>query len=168
WEPAEVRFADTAAAGLRTLRSEDWVLAAAIEAATAAAEAAQQEVGTDRLPRFMLHGDFTAINVLQRRSVPAAVIDFDLSHIGTRPWEFAIARLYKALEMLEGYREEAARIGIALTDEELRAIPTVYRGFRAGMIRWQLIDHGLTGRPLNVPFIRRQLDLLRTPHLPAA
>ncbi|MGH7911810.1 MAG: phosphotransferase, partial [Candidatus Dormibacteraceae bacterium] len=111
-------------------------LAAAIEMETAASEAAPQGVGFDELPRFLLHGDFTALNVLQRRGLPAAVIDFDLCHIGTRPWEFAIARLYKAPGMLEGYREEAARLGIGLTPEELRAIPAVYRAFRAGMIRW--------------------------------
>lgn len=112
------------------------------------------------MPRFLLHDDFTTSNVRQRRGRPCGVVDFDLCHVGIRAWELVIARLQRAPALLDGYRAEAAALGIPLTAEETEALPAVYRVFRAGMIGWALVDGAQLGA-VNEAFIRVQLQKLR-------
>lgn len=98
------------------------------------------------LPLYLLHGDFAEWNLLEQRGVLAGVLDFDLCHLGTRPWEFAIARAWRAPELIAGYREAAPGLGMPLTAVEEAAIPTVYRCFRAHMITDAVITSERTGR----------------------
>jgi Ser/Thr protein kinase RdoA (MazF antagonist) len=131
--------------GLDMLRSADGALAEEVDQAEAAGRAELRGLRLEALPRFLLHGDFTAGNVRQRRGRPCGAIDFDLCHVGSRPWELVIARLQRAPEMLDGYRSEAARLGIRLSAEEEGTLPGVYRAFRAGMIGWALADGARAG-----------------------
>lgn len=164
WRPQpivdEPRFEPDRLAGLEALRAEDPELAGTVEHAHAAALAEIDGLRLDELPPFLLHGDFTTNNVRQRRGRPVGVIDFDLCHVGNRPWELAIARVHRAPAMLDGYRIGAARLGIPLTDREERALPAVYRVFRAGMVGWALVDGARLGR-IDRGAVRTQLDKLR-------
>jgi homoserine kinase type II len=154
------RFEPSRQEGLEALRSADGGLAEEIEQAAAAANAEVKGLRLDALPQFLLHGDFTTGNVRQRRGRPCGAIDFDLCHIGCRPWELVIARLQRAPAMLDGYRSEAARLGIPLSLEEERVLPAVYRAFRAGMIGWALVEGARLGS-VDRDFIRVQLQKLR-------
>jgi Ser/Thr protein kinase RdoA (MazF antagonist) len=154
------RFEPSRQEGLAALRSADGVLAEEIALAGAAAQAELRGLGLDALPWFLLHGDFTTGNVRQRRGRPCGAIDFDLCHVGCRPWELVIARLQRAPAMLDGYRREAARLGIPISAEEERVLPAVYRAFRAGMIGWALAEGAGLGS-IDRDFIRVQLQKLR-------
>jgi Ser/Thr protein kinase RdoA (MazF antagonist) len=164
WRPHpvldEARFEAARLEGLHKLRSVDRDLADEIDRACAAARDELGGLGLDALPRFLLHGDFTTGNVRQRRGRPSGAIDFDLCHVGCRPWELVIARLQRAPAMLDGYRRESARLGIPLTAEEESVLPAVYRAFRAGMIGWALVE-GAQRPELDAEFIRVQLEKLR-------
>ncbi len=154
------RFALARQQGLEWLGSQDRALAREIEQVDAAARAELRGLGLDALPRFLLHGDFTTGNVRQRRGRPYGAIDFDLCHVGHRPWELVIARLQRAPAMLDGYRSEAARLGIPLSTEEARVLPAVYHVFRTGMIGWALVEGAQLGN-IDANFIRVQLHKLR-------
>jgi Ser/Thr protein kinase RdoA (MazF antagonist) len=153
------RLQPTRQDGLDALRSADAALADDVDRADAASRTELRGLGLDALPTFLLHGDFTTTNVRQRRGRPRGVIDFDLCHVGFRPFEFAIARVQRAPEVLDGYRSEAARLGIPLSAEEERVLPAVYRGFRVGMIGWALADGARLGA-VDHDFIRVQLGKL--------
>jgi Ser/Thr protein kinase RdoA (MazF antagonist) len=154
------RFEPDRQRGLDRLRSADPALAAEIEQAGAAARAELRGLRLDALPTFLLHGDFTTWNVRQRRGRLCGVIDFDVCHVGYRPYELAIARLQRAPTMLDGYREEAARLGIPLSATEERVLPAVYRAFRIGMIGETLSDGARLGS-VDRDLIRVQLEKLR-------
>jgi Ser/Thr protein kinase RdoA (MazF antagonist) len=154
------RFESDRLEGLDRLRSEHRALAEEIDQASTAARAELRGLGLDGLPRFVLHGDFTTGNVRQRRGRPCGAIDFDLCHVGCRPWELVIARLQRAPALLDGYRREAARLGIPLSAEEERVLPAVNRSFRAGMIGWALVEGARLG-VVDADFIRVQLQKLR-------
>jgi len=154
------RFEPDRQLGLDRVRSADPALAEEIEQADAAARAELRGLRLDALPTFLLHGDFTTANVRQRRGRPFGVIDFDVCHVGYRPWELAIARLQRAPTMLDGYRGEAARFGIPLSAREEKVLPAVYRAFRMGMIGWALADGARLGS-VDRDFIRVQLEKLR-------
>jgi Ser/Thr protein kinase RdoA (MazF antagonist) len=164
WRPHPVlddpRFEAARLEGLHRLRSTDRDLAGEIDRACAAARDELGGLGLDALPRFLLHGDFTTGNVRQRRGRPCGAIDFDLCHVGCRPWELVIARLQRAPAMLDGYRREAARLGIPISAEEERVLPAVYRAFRAGVIGWALAEGAGLGS-VDRDFIRVQLQKLR-------
>jgi Ser/Thr protein kinase RdoA (MazF antagonist) len=154
------RFEPARLEGLDALRSTDRALAAEIDHAGAAARAEVSGLRLDEVPTFLLHGDFTTANVRQRRGRPCGIIDFDMCHVGCRPWELVIARLQRAAAMLDGYRSEASRLGIPVSAEEERLLPAVYRVFRAGMIGWALSE-GIRGGSIDRDFIRVQLHKLR-------
>jgi Phosphotransferase enzyme family len=158
--PRRPRFALARQQGLEWLGSQDSALAREIEQVDAAARAELRGLGLDALPRFLLHGDFTTGNVRQRRGRPYGAIDFDLCHVGHRPWELVIARLQRAPAMLDGYRSEAARLGIPLSTEEARVLPAVYHVFRTGMIGWALVEGAQLGN-IDANVIRVQLHKLR-------
>ena len=72
------------------------------------------------LPQAIVHGDFASWNVhFDDDGQLAGVIDFDLSHPDSRSWEFVIARLDLAPELLAGYQRATAD---PLSDPELAAI----------------------------------------------
>lgn len=154
------RFEPQRRAGLEALRSADPELADEVERAHSAALAELDRLQLGELPTFLLHGDFTTANVRQRRRLPIGIIDFDLCHVGNRPWELAIARIQRAPAMLDGYRTEAGRLGIPLTAHEERALPGVYRAFRAGMISWSLVEGAHRGF-IDRDFVHLQLRKLR-------
>ena len=164
WRPQPVlddsRFEPDRKAGLDALRAADPDLASEYERAHDRASAELAGLRLDMLPAFLLHGDFTTTNVRQRRGRPVGVIDFDLCHVGNRPWELAIARVYRAPALLDGYRAEAARLGIPLTPGEEQVLPAVNRAFRTGMVGWALVD-GATRGAIDRDFIGVQLDKLR-------
>ena len=146
--------------GLDQLRSVDHALVEEIEESDTAARAELRGLPLEALPTFLLHGDFTTWNVRQRRGRPRGVIDFDVCHVGYRPWELAIARLQRAPTLLEGYRGEAVRLGIPLSAMEERVLPVVYRAFRVGMIGWALADGARLGS-VDREFIRVRLQKFR-------
>ena len=104
-------------------------------------------------PRTIVHGDFTTSNL--RR--PAGVIDFDLCHLGTRPWEFAIARCQRSPLVIDGYRDEALRLGFPLSREEEAGVPPCYRGLKVLMIATEL-HTGLVSGHFDIPMIETQLE----------
>jgi Ser/Thr protein kinase RdoA (MazF antagonist) len=151
--------------GLDLLRSAEPSLAAEVDHAEAAARGELAGLRLDALPAFLLHGDFTTSNVRQRRGRPRGVIDFDLCHVGIRPWELAMARPQRAPELLHAYSREAERLGIPLSEEEVAVLPTVYRAFRLGVVAWAIADGARLGR-VDAEFIRSQLQKFRAPYVP--
>lgn len=124
WEPG--------LAGLRDVRPDlaDWSVAAMEKAKETIAEH-----NVLQLPQGVVHGDFAEWNVhFTEDGEPAGVIDFDLTHQDSRVWEFTIARVYRSPELLDGYQQEATRLGILLTDEELAAIQPLQGIFRVHMV----------------------------------
>lgn len=133
-------------AGVRGLtevsaRLGDWASAAADQTRRGLAA-----VGAAGLPVMVVHGDFAPWNVHYERGRLAGVIDFGLTHADSRPYELAIARTYRAPEVLASYRARLARAGWPLSALEEAAIGPVYRAFRVGMLGWVLQRGAMTGR----------------------
>jgi Ser/Thr protein kinase RdoA (MazF antagonist) len=143
--------------GMRLLSTADRSLAEAVQAAAERSLAEIDAQALAELPMFLLHGDFADWNVLGLGSTPRGVIDFGLAHLGIRPWELAIARVHRAPGLLDGYRPEAARLGIPLTPEELEWLPAVNRALRIEAIHSAFSDALING-PEGVALVRRQLE----------
>lgn len=62
-------------------------------------------------------------------------------HLDSRPYELAIARTYRAPEVIDAYRDELTRHGWPLSALEEAALGPVYRAFRVDMVAW-LMEHG--------------------------
>jgi homoserine kinase type II len=140
--------------GLMTVspRLGSWAQAAARD--TRAALAA---IGADELPVTVIHGDFAKWNVHYQHSRLAGVIDFGLAHLDSRPYELAIARTYRAPQVIDAYRSELARYGWPLSTLEEAAIKPLYRAFRLAMAADEL-DHGRTTGDYDLAAIERQLS----------
>jgi Ser/Thr protein kinase RdoA (MazF antagonist) len=132
-------------------RLASWAAAAAVQAGQALAA-----IGAGDLPLMVVHGDFAEWNVHYDRGRLAGVIDFGLTHVDSRPFELAIARAYRAPELLDAYRAELAAAGWPLTELEEAAIGPVYRAFRVGMAAAEMAD-GLSGGRYDLAMIERQL-----------
>lgn len=74
------------------------------------------------------------------------VIDFGVAHLGTRPYDLLAARCYRAPEVWAAYVEEMRALGWPLSESEQAAVMPIYRGFRLGMVAWQLKAGMRTGR----------------------
>ena len=131
-------------------------LAAWAQAAATQAHESLAALGADELPVIVVHGDFAAWNVHYDRERLAGVIDFGLTHVDTRPFELAIARAYRAPEMLDAYRAELAAGGWPLSELEEAALTPVYRAFRVGMAAAEMEDGLVTG-VYDLAMIERQL-----------
>ena len=94
----------------------------------------------------------------------AGVIDFELTHVDTRPYELAIARAYRAPEMADAYRAELAASGWPLSELEEAALTPVYHAFRVGMAAAEMEDGLLTGH-YDLAMIERQLSRTATHRL---
>jgi Ser/Thr protein kinase RdoA (MazF antagonist) len=138
-------------------------LGAWAQAAAAGTKAALAAIGAADLPVMVVHGDFAEWNVHYRAGRLAGVIDFDLTHLDSRPYELAIARTYRAPHTLAAYRAALSRAGWPLSDLEEAAIVPVYHAFRVGMLAWELHD-GLTAGRLDLTALERLLS--RTGTLP--
>ena len=99
-------------------------------------------IGADDLLTLVVHGDFHEGNVHYDSAGSTGLIDFGLTHVDSRPYELAIARTYRAPEVVEAYREELARSDWPLTELEEAAIDPIHHAFRIDMVAWQL-DHGV-------------------------
>jgi len=133
-----------------------------IRAAAARTLADLAEVGAHELPVMVVHGDFAEWNVHYEHGRLAGVIDFGLTHLDSRPYELAIARTYRAPEVIDGYRAELARLGWPLSELEEAALGPVYRAFRLDMTAWQL-KHGAETGEYDLAMIERQLARTGTP-----
>ena len=131
-------------------------LAAWAQAAATQTQAALTALGADELPVMVVHGDFAEWNVHYDGERLAGVIDFGLTHVDTRPYELAIARAYRAPELVEAYRAELAARGWPLSELEEAALTPVYRAFRVGMAAAEMEDGLATGR-YDLAMIERQL-----------
>jgi Ser/Thr protein kinase RdoA (MazF antagonist) len=118
-------------------------------------------LGADDLPVMVVHGDFAEWNVHYDGERLAGVIDFGLAHLDTRPYELAIARTYRAPEMIDAYRAELAAGGWPLSELEAAAIGPVYRAFRVGMAAAEMDDGLITGN-YDLAMIERQLSRTAT------
>jgi Ser/Thr protein kinase RdoA (MazF antagonist) len=108
------------------------------------------------LPQIVVHGDFASWNLhFDPDGRLAGIIDFDLCHRDSRAWEFVIARVHRAPEMLTDYQLTATD---PLTNEELAAIEPLQVVFRVHMVMAELWDAQQTGH-FNLPMIDRQLGL---------
>jgi Ser/Thr protein kinase RdoA (MazF antagonist) len=131
-------------------------LAAWARAAATQARESLAALGADDLPVMVVHGDFASWNVHYDGERLAGVIDFALTHVDTRPFELAIARAYRAPEMLDAYRAELAARGWPLSELEEAALTPVYRAFRVGMAAAEMEDGLVTG-VYDLAMIERQL-----------
>jgi homoserine kinase type II len=122
-------------------RLGEWALAAAEHTRDVLAA-----VGAESLPVTVVHGDFAPWNVHYQNGRLAGVIDFGLTHVDSRPYELAIARTYRAPQVIEAYRSELARHQWPLTDLEDAAILPSYHAFRVDQAAWQLHQSSRTGR----------------------
>ena len=118
-------------------------------------------VGADGLPVMVVHGDFAEWNVHYDGERLAGVIDFALTHVDTRPFELAIARTYRAPELVDAYRAELAACGWPLSELEEAAVTPVYHAFRVGMAAAEMEDGRLTG-DYDLAMIERQLSRTAT------
>ena len=146
---------------VRGLASASPRLASWAHAAATQAHESLAALGADELPVMVVHGDFAEWNVHYDHDGLAGVIDFGLTHVDTRPYELAIARTYRAPEMLDAYRAELAACGWPLSELEEAAIGPVYRAFRVGMVAAEMEDGLATGR-YDLPMIERQLSRTAT------
>jgi Ser/Thr protein kinase RdoA (MazF antagonist) len=146
---------------LRGLGSVSPRLAAWARAASTQAEESLAAVRADDLPVMLVHGDFAEWNVHYEGERLAGVIDFGLTHVDTRPYELAIARTYRAPEMLDAYRAELAALGWPLSGLEEAALTPVYRAFRVGMAAAEMEDGLVTG-VYDLAMIERQLSRTAT------
>jgi Ser/Thr protein kinase RdoA (MazF antagonist) len=149
-------------ADVRALEHANPRLAAWAHAATGQVHDDLNAVGAGGLPLTVIHGDFAEWNVHYQDKLLSGVIDFDLTHLDSRPYELAIARTYRAPEAADGYRAELARRGWPLSDLEEAAIGPVYRAFRLGMAACEIQDGRETGN-YAVPMIERQLSMTGAP-----
>jgi Ser/Thr protein kinase RdoA (MazF antagonist) len=136
-------------------------LAAWAQAAATHAHESLAALGADDLPVMVVHGDFASWNVHYDGDRLAGVIDFGLTHVDTRPFELAIARSYRAPEMIDAYRAELAAGGWPLSELEEAALTPVYRAFRVGMAAAEMEDGLVTGR-YDLAMIERQLSRTAT------
>jgi homoserine kinase type II len=150
-------FADRWEERVRGLASVSPRLAAWAQAAATQTRAALADLGADELPVMVVHGDFAEWNVHYDRGRLAGVIDFALTHVDTRPYELAIARAYRAPEMLDAYRAELTARGWPLSELEEAAVTPVYHAFRVGMAAAEMED-GLVTREYDLAMIERQLS----------
>lgn len=129
--------------------------------AVAAADSTSEELaalGASDLPVMVVHGDFTSWNVhYSEDGLLAGVIDFGLTHLDSRPYELAIARGYRAPEMIRSYRTELAELGWPLTPLEEAAIEPMQRAFRVDMAAW-FVDSGTRTGSFDLAMIRSQLQ----------
>jgi Ser/Thr protein kinase RdoA (MazF antagonist) len=146
---------------VRGLASVSPRLAAWAQAAATQARESLAALGADELPVMVVHGDFAEWNVHYDHERLAGVIDFGLTHVDTRPYELAIARTYRAPEMLDAYRAELAACGWPLSELEEAAIEPVYRAFRVGMVAAEMADGLITGS-YDLAMIERQLSRTAT------
>jgi Ser/Thr protein kinase RdoA (MazF antagonist) len=137
-------------------RLASWARAAATQAHESLAA-----LGADGLPVMVVHGDFAEWNVHYERGRLAGVIDFDLTHVDTRPYELAIARAYRAPEMAGAYRAELAACGWPLSELEEAAVAPVYHAFQVGMAAAEMEDGLVTGN-YDLAMIERQLSRTAT------
>jgi Ser/Thr protein kinase RdoA (MazF antagonist) len=146
---------------VRGLASVSPRLASWAQAAATQAHEALAALGADGLPVLVVHGDFAAWNVHYDRERLAGVIDFALTHVDTRPYELAIARAYRAPEMIAAYRAELAASGWPLSELEEAAVTPVYHAFRVGMAAAEMEDGLVTG-DYDLAMIERQLSRTAT------
>jgi Ser/Thr protein kinase RdoA (MazF antagonist) len=140
--------------GLRKIRPE---LADRAAAAMAAAKDLVAEGNLLELPQSVVHGDFASWNLhFHPEGNLAGVIDFGLTHRDSRSWEFVIARVHRAPELLAGYQQEAAELGYPLAEEEIAAIPALQRVLRVNMVMAELWNGARSGT-FDLPMIKRQL-----------
>jgi Ser/Thr protein kinase RdoA (MazF antagonist) len=108
------------------------------------------------LPRTIVHGDFASWNLhFAADGRLAGAIDFDLCHLDIRVWEFVIARVHRASELLAGYRR-ATRT--PLTADELSAIEPLQVVLRVLMVMAELWKGRQSGL-FDEAMIERQLRL---------
>lgn len=136
-------------------------LAGWARAAAAQTRQSLAAVGARDLPVMVVHGDFASWNVHYDGERLAGVIDFALTHVDTRPFELAIARTYRAPEMIDAYRAELAAGGWPLSELEEAALTPVYRAFRVGMAAAEMEDGLVTG-VYDLAVIERQLSRTAT------
>jgi Ser/Thr protein kinase RdoA (MazF antagonist) len=125
-------------------------------AAAARAGDALDAAGAGALPVTVVHGDFTERNVHYTGGRLTGVIDFELAHLDSRPFELAMARTYRAREAAAAYRAELARLGWPLSPLEEAATGPVYQAVRVGLAAWPMEQGRRTGR-FNLDAIERQL-----------
>ncbi|MGW5191398.1 phosphotransferase enzyme family protein [Kribbella sp. NPDC004138] len=147
------------ARGVELLRGQHPSLA---DRASRAMDRAKQLVA-DRellaLPQTIVHGDFASWNLhFDERGRFAGVIDFDLCHPDSRAWEFVIARVHRAPEMIDGYQRTAAD---PLGERELAAIESLQVVLRVLMVMAELWNGQRAGRFDEVA-IGRQLTKARS------
>ena len=137
-------------------------LAAWAQTAAGQTQAALSALGADDLPLLVVHGDFAAWNVHYEDGRLAGVLDFALTHGDSRPYELAVARAWRAPELLAAYRSELAAAGWPLSPLEEAAVGPVYRAFRVAMAAAELDDGRVTGA-YDLAMIERQLFRSGTP-----
>jgi Ser/Thr protein kinase RdoA (MazF antagonist) len=142
---------------VQSLRSIDGSLADWAQVAAKSTANELVAVGAADLQLAVIHGDFTSWNVhYDDNGQLAGVIDFGLTHLDTRPYELAIARTYRAPEMITSYRAELQQLGWPLTPLEEAVIEPMQRAFRVDMAAW-FIDSGRRTGSFDLDMIRRQL-----------
>lgn len=149
-------------ASVRALAAVSPRLAEWASAAAAATRGALDAAGAAALLVTVVHGDFAEWNMHYTGGRLTGVIDFELAHLDSRPFELAMARTYRAPETTAAYRAELARLGWPLSTLEESAIGPVYRAVRVGLAAWPLEQGRRTGR-FDLAAIERQLARSGTP-----
>ncbi len=161
---------------LQALRWEDGVavlgqhrpdLARPLRAGTEFVERQLDAVSAGALPVTLIHGDFTRWNLRFRSGRLTGVLDFDLTHLDTRPADLAMARAVRSPELLDAYRAESARLEWPLTSEEQRVLPALDAVVMIGIVAWELYGQLVTG-VMDAELVERQVQKLRLATLEGA
>jgi Ser/Thr protein kinase RdoA (MazF antagonist) len=116
-----------------------------------------EDHGGGRLVLRRYHAEATPDDLAYEHAVLRSVIDFGLTHLDSRPYELAIARISRSRAALEGYRAELAHLGWPLSELEEAAIDPIARAFRVDLLAWHL-NHARKTGSYDVAFIERQLS----------
>ena len=149
-------------ASVRALAASSPRLAGWAAAAAASARDALDAAGANALPVTVVHGDFAEWNMHYTGGRLTGVIDFELAHLDSRPFELAMARAYRAPAAAAAYRAELDQLGWPLSPLEESAAEPVYRAVRVGLAAWPMEQGRRTGR-FDRGAIERQLSRSGTP-----
>jgi len=145
--------------GLDALRGIRPALVAPVEAAMASVQLDLTAVAAGALPATLAHGDFTRWNLLYSAGTVSGVIDWDLTHLDSRSADLAMARATRNRAVLDGYREEAERLGWPLSPAEEAALAPLDAAMRLGIIGWELLGLRHAGE-IDDGFVERQVQRL--------
>ncbi len=126
-----------------------------------------KEINLDNLLRLWTHGDYHWGNLRVKEDTINGLFDFDLARDEIRIADFIngiipILRFDLLKRFVGAYQKRAISLGIPLNDDEIKAIPLLFKRKQLGMLRW-LTEPGKlkeVAEKEKISFYKKQLELL--------